>query len=516
MDIWLAAVDKLKELCLQATNPQFAEEVGKDADAYLISRGREKSRLWKEINEKACLIAECTNAELGQVMQVFGNEALSRAEEIYDEEEKKNAMVEEMKSEISRLKEVEKMYEEISLEIEKKDECLQREIEEKKRTECEIAGFKAEIEKLKSENQTLLFQNNELMIAVEQLQVENKSFLDKIITNTKVNADNSLNSLKSPSSRKEIIPIQPSKKQFMKNRIANSRDLTLKQLKDAIEEIYNSKVKFDEKCFETKQPRETMDQFLYTYLNQKYGLKSLIGEWSVLLLKSIEKFEEQDAEVQLFSKILSHKIDEEFRFTFEKLKENMRQILKAKIQQRNPYMREVLLNSTLKEKMNGVLDEDEWGTIIVSMFSQEEAEFIIGNIKTQIEEKANKLIIGRRNKMTMGKSDASYCEIQNAILKYDMSAHEALLEPFWSVFTEHDADRNGILTEEEFRALAEELSLGDETDRLLDQVDSTTTGFINYSDCVRLFTYEMLQNDSNSPVSVLHYLFFRSQQPSSS
>lgn len=51
------------------------------------------------------------------------------------------------------------------------------------------------------------------------------------------------------------------------------RALTLKQLKDMIEEIYASKTKYDQKYAEAKLPRETMEQHMYTYLNQKYGLK---------------------------------------------------------------------------------------------------------------------------------------------------------------------------------------------------------------------------------------------------
>lgn len=51
------------------------------------------------------------------------------------------------------------------------------------------------------------------------------------------------------------------------------RALTLKQMKDVIEEIYASKAKYDQRCLEAKLPRETMEQHMYTYLNQKYGLK---------------------------------------------------------------------------------------------------------------------------------------------------------------------------------------------------------------------------------------------------
>jgi hypothetical protein len=55
-----------------------------------------------------------------------------------------------------------------------------------------------------------------------------------------------------------------------------ARVLTKKMMKDVIEEIYESKTNFDKKCIEAKLPRETMEQHMYTFLNQKYGLKVYI------------------------------------------------------------------------------------------------------------------------------------------------------------------------------------------------------------------------------------------------
>jgi len=46
-----------------------------------------------------------------------------------------------------------------------------------------------------------------------------------------------------------------------------ARSLTLKQLKDMIADMYNQKVKFDKKCEDNRLPRETMEQFMYTFLN---------------------------------------------------------------------------------------------------------------------------------------------------------------------------------------------------------------------------------------------------------
>ena len=45
----------------------------------------------------------------------------------------------------------------------------------------------------------------------------------------------------------------------------------MKQLKDLIGDIYLQKKRYDEMSAESKQPWETMEQFMYTYLNQRYG-----------------------------------------------------------------------------------------------------------------------------------------------------------------------------------------------------------------------------------------------------
>jgi hypothetical protein len=58
------------------------------------------------------------------------------------------------------------------------------------------------------------------------------------------------------------------------------------------------------------QPVETMEQFMYTYLVQKYGLKNLIVEWATAIINSIKFYihnsDEQDVTVALFAKILKN------------------------------------------------------------------------------------------------------------------------------------------------------------------------------------------------------------------
>ena len=59
--------------------------------------------------------------------------------------------------------------------------------------------------------------------------------------------------------------------QFSQN--GEMRIFTKKMLLDIIVEIYESKKQYDMVNIENKMPNETLEQHMYSYLNQKYGLK---------------------------------------------------------------------------------------------------------------------------------------------------------------------------------------------------------------------------------------------------
>jgi hypothetical protein len=52
---------------------------------------------------------------------------------------------------------------------------------------------------------------------------------------------------------------------------------------------------------------------MYTYLNQKYGLKTLIIEWASTIIKGVKAYLLDDHDVTMFAKILKNECDEEFR-----------------------------------------------------------------------------------------------------------------------------------------------------------------------------------------------------------
>ena len=547
--------EALKNIYLTDVQKDFVADLdGKLVEGSLL-KGFDRVEYWKIFAEKFGFVMKKKNPELFEVFVVIvkeilevvengkklmNEEFLSEKKLIFEENEKLGKLLEKAQEEVKGYRdEVERLgkcdqnpdpkssvgdWESEKSGLSQELEGARKDCEAEKKKNIELS---LQVQGLKAEIQDLVFINSELEISIEELKsktlglqtrtpksIEPEETLKKktplLLEDSKPKSLTQKISLH-PKLISIIPPKDPPKKTLIKPRQPNSHDLSIRQLKDTIEEIYQNKLKFDEKCQESRQPRETMDQFLYTYLNQKYGLKSLIAEWSVLIRKAIDKYESSDAEISLFSKILNHRVDEGYKQVFETLKDNMKQFLKAKLQQRVQYMRETQLSSLLKEKIAGVLDEDEWATIIVSMFSQEEAEFMIGNFKGLLFENSGKLILARKSKNIVKKGDASYEELQNFILNYDLSAREALLTPFYQYFTPEDFDKNGILSSEEFRMLCSKLGLDNEYSRLIYQIDPYSSSFVTFSDCVSLFTYEMVALEDQPPISVLHYLFFQSK-----
>ena len=104
-------------------------------------------------------------------------------------------------------------------------------------------------------SQQLQKTQDELTSTLELFQQENKAYFHKIISLSKQTADSSIPHTPVKSFRKEITPKVPNNTILMNNRIAQGRELGFKQLKETIEEVYSTKVKFDEKYVPAAEER---------------------------------------------------------------------------------------------------------------------------------------------------------------------------------------------------------------------------------------------------------------------
>ena len=152
--------------------------------------------------------------------------------------------------------------------------------------------------------------------------------------------------------------------------------ITLKTLKDFINELYLSKSQYDIKCTQNKLPKETLEEYMYTFLNKKYGLKTLIIEWAKNIIAGIKYYSKKDSIVLLFGKIMRNEQEEDARFIIQKVSESIEELLLYYIKRQNPLKLVNEIKKIFEKKKKSELFEEEWKGIIYSIYEKQEAEEI--------------------------------------------------------------------------------------------------------------------------------------------
>jgi len=317
------------------------------------------------------------------------------------------------------------------------------------------------------------------------------------------------------ASRNNIIPQLngASKKSPTKvSKAADVRDLSLKQLKDHITAIFASKLAFDAKCKDAHLPRETMEQHMYTYLNHKYGLRTLIVEHATSIVKAMHMYSEKDNDVDVFKQIYENRIDEEFRFVQQRLKETVQELLRVYLKGKYPRKTDDAINELLDLRLNGYVYAEEWEDIVKYMYNKEDSQTLMSLIENTIRAQPDspKPSLGRghpRSKQTGPKKDAvklgkvKYSHFLHHLLTFQLSGHRAFLQKFHTTFKRHDEDNNGVLNEEQMRTLVRDVDPSKkdhEIDEIINKVDPYNNQNITYSECVNVLSSELVNSMQRS------------------
>lgn len=279
-----------------------------------------------------------------------------------------------------------------------------------------------------------------------------------------------------------------------------SKVLTQRQLRDVIEDIYASKSRYDIKCAETHLPRETMEQHMYTYLNQKYGLKHLILEWATAIIQGVKKYSADDNDVAVFGKVLRNEIDEEFRFVQRQLKETVNELLRVYLKGKMPLKGDEEINNMVKKRLTGTVSEEEWVDIVKYMYNTEDSVTIIMRVKDLLKQRAQpRRRTTRRSAAASDKEEPAnllYSEFLRILLDFQLEGHERFLSKFVRIFKQFDTDRNGVVNEFEFRQILKSIDSGksdEEANALLDLIDPHNNQLITFSECVTFLSSELVK-----------------------
>ena len=290
--------------------------------------------------------------------------------------------------------------------------------------------------------------------------------------------------------------------------LAGNRVFTLKMMKEIISNMYTSKIAFDKKCEINKQPKQTMEEYMYIYLNQKYGLKNMVIEWATNIINGIRTFSSEDTEISLFGKILQNELEESCHLLITNLKENINTILLSVLKAENPFKDESELNSMKNKLIKNDIPPEKTQQIIENLFDEKGRVVLFDKINKQINNKRNLMmknnsIKGKYTREEMNKiiytkqNECNYVQydfLLDICLEYQVKLHIKYLKPFVKLFQSIDINRDGILDEEQFVHLIKNMNIFDEqnivqiVEEFLNNLDPYGYKRVTFSGIVELFS----------------------------
>jgi len=279
----------------------------------------------------------------------------------------------------------------------------------------------------------------------------------------------------------------------------SKRDISIRQLLETINDIYNSKLESDKKLTQNKQQKLTMEQFLYHYLNNKYGLKNLVIEYASGIIQGIRDFSKKNSEVMLFGKILRNEIEEQEILIIAKLKETIHEFLTYYYQSKFQYKSKNEIDNLVKKCKIGLLNEEQWKNIVAFLFSDNEND--LNNLMEKIQKHIDKQNNTIENNQKYGNS-ISYQKFIQLVIDYQIKIRSIYLKKFNSIFKIVDNDHDGIITDYEFVKLVEMANVYSskeemeiKTQMMLKELDKYSNRTIIYNDIINLWNKEMTVDD---------------------
>ena len=96
---------------------------------------------------------------------------------------------------------------------------------------------------------------------------------------------------------------------------------------------------------------------MYTFLNQRYGLKSLIVEHASAIIQAVTKYSTIDNDTLVFGKIIRNEIDEEFRLVQKQLKETVVELLRVKLKGTFQLKTDAQINQLVESRCRGYVEQ---------------------------------------------------------------------------------------------------------------------------------------------------------------
>jgi hypothetical protein len=210
------------------------------------------------------------------------------------------------------------------------------------------------------------------------------------------------------------------------------RKLTLKQLLDLIHCILISKEKHNIQVMQSHGTmcKETMEQHLYTFLNQRFGLQNLIVDYASAILKACHSFYQQNNQIAMFLHLLQNKIDENFIQIQKNLQKTLVFLLKAFFQAKFPLKTEQALLEMVKNRLENNIYQEEWTNIVQYLYDPMDTQVLIRLLQREAAHLKQNFAV-------------PYPLFEKLLCDYQLYARLELLKEFYQLFQQEDVENLG-------------------------------------------------------------------------
>jgi len=254
------------------------------------------------------------------------------------------------------------------------------------------------------------------------------------------------------------------------------RSLSQFELRDIINDIYLKKVSHNKMKSELGQPHETMSQYLYTFLKQKFGLKNLIMEYTSLILVAVKEYASAHADTLLFAKMLRNHVNERFIDDQRDFSASCMNILQQYTREQYKHTNEDVTRSILKSRFgpNGCIPVVHCLDCARYLYEGDERSKVINSLKSALGAIGVNIADESENE-----GQVPHALFMETVLRHNILHRESILQKFNDLFSTLDSDGDGVIGPDECASLMASLV----NDKTFDPPDSS----LSYPQCSDMF-----------------------------
>jgi hypothetical protein len=234
-----------------------------------------------------------------------------------------------------------------------------------------------------------------------------------------------------------------------------TKELSLRQLRDIMTSVYSAKLQDDARRADLEEPLVTMETFLYSFLGKRYGLKSVVHEWSTAIFRTIQKYAQSEMDVMVFGKILQNKLAESFASVQDTVRATVQMLLKKNIEQRHPSRCKPELDELWRSLLKAV-PRQECVEVVRYMYNERDCEIVLERL-----EQASHLAKAESQDGSSELECIPYKAFLRILLSFQMNLTEGFLTDFQKFFREIDQTGHGTLNPIQLEELVQRLATED-------------------------------------------------------